>query len=125
MFTPQKPCKSFNIEVTPCLKVLSLSSSIGCYYFCRQIHKDIRSQQSVAIHWGTFPLTEEGLNDPPKQLKLALSKEEDSLMPFVTIQHGGTLEVAGKNTEEDFGNDSFLRDKYDPLSNVGVQQDVL
>ncbi|MDX1709014.1 MAG: MBL fold metallo-hydrolase, partial [Desulfobacterales bacterium] len=33
-----------------------------------QIHKDLRSKQSVAIHWGTFILTDEPLDDPPQRL---------------------------------------------------------
>lgn len=34
-----------------------------------QIHKDIRCRKSVGIHWGTFPLANEGLNEPAEVLK--------------------------------------------------------
>jgi N-acyl-phosphatidylethanolamine-hydrolysing phospholipase D len=33
-----------------------------------QIHLDIRAKRSVGIHWGTFELTDESLDEPPKQL---------------------------------------------------------
>ncbi|MGA0557838.1 MBL fold metallo-hydrolase [Larkinella sp. VNQ87] len=34
-----------------------------------QIHEDIRSQQSVAIHYGTFPLADDGENEPIEELR--------------------------------------------------------
>src|SRR5262249_2288625 len=37
-----------------------------------KIHKDVRSKQSMATHFGTFPLADDGKEDPVKQLKLAL-----------------------------------------------------
>jgi N-acyl-phosphatidylethanolamine-hydrolysing phospholipase D len=33
-----------------------------------QIHLDIRAKRSVGIHWGTFELTDESLDEPPTQL---------------------------------------------------------
>jgi N-acyl-phosphatidylethanolamine-hydrolysing phospholipase D len=33
-----------------------------------QIHFDIAAKRSVGIHWGTFELTDESLDEPPKQL---------------------------------------------------------
>ena len=39
------------------------------------VHCDIRSNKSVGIHWGTFILTNEPVNEPPNALKdAALSK---------------------------------------------------
>eukprot|EP00980_Cylindrotheca_fusiformis_P016243 scaffold4829_cov129-Cylindrotheca_fusiformis.AAC.3 len=58
-----------------------------------QIHKDLRSEKSVAIHWGSFPLGEEDMKDPPKQLKLALEKEDIDEIDFCALGHGATIEV--------------------------------
>ncbi|MEP7299010.1 MAG: MBL fold metallo-hydrolase [Burkholderiales bacterium] len=33
-----------------------------------QIHLDVNAKRSVGIHWGTFELTDESLDEPPKQL---------------------------------------------------------
>ena len=33
-----------------------------------QIHLDIAAKRSVGIHWGTFELTDESLDEPPQQL---------------------------------------------------------
>ncbi len=56
-----------------------------------QAHLDARSRKSVAIHWGTFILTDEPLDEPPKRLKEA--KEGLNVPPddFVVLKHGETI----------------------------------
>ena len=55
-----------------------------------QIHKDIGSQKSVAIHWGTFILTDEPLDEPPKKLAAALQENQISAEDFLVLKHGET-----------------------------------
>ncbi|KAL3939309.1 MAG: hypothetical protein SGBAC_005951 [Bacillariaceae sp.] len=62
-------------------------------YEAVQIHKDLRSHKSIAIHWGTFPLSEENLQEPPLQLKLALEEEKIDENEFIAICHGSSVEV--------------------------------
>ena len=31
-----------------------------------QIHQDIRARHSIGVHWGTFPLTAEPIEEPPE-----------------------------------------------------------
>jgi N-acyl-phosphatidylethanolamine-hydrolysing phospholipase D len=57
------------------------------------IHKKIRSKQSVAIHWGTFALSEESLDDPPKLLE-RLKQQDEQVLNMHAIVHGATMEVA-------------------------------
>ncbi len=56
-----------------------------------QIHKDLRSKKSVAIHWGTFILTDEPLDEPPKRLAAALQQNQIPKEDFLVLQHGQTI----------------------------------
>jgi L-ascorbate metabolism protein UlaG (beta-lactamase superfamily) len=39
-----------------------------------RIHQDVRSEQSVGMHWATFKLTDEHLSEPPVYLRKALKE---------------------------------------------------
>ena len=57
-----------------------------------QIHQDLKSEQSVGIHWGTFPLADEPYFEPAQLLKrfcleAGISFEKE----FVLLRHGETL----------------------------------
>ena len=39
-----------------------------------QIHKDIQSKKSIAMHWGTFQLTDEPMDEPSKTFKISVIK---------------------------------------------------
>jgi N-acyl-phosphatidylethanolamine-hydrolysing phospholipase D len=55
-----------------------------------KIHQDLRSQQSIGMHWGTFKLTDEPLDEPP--VYLARSLAEAGLPPetFLVLKIGET-----------------------------------
>lgn len=74
-------------------------------YEALQIHKDLKSKRSIAIHWGTFPLANEPLLEPPQLLYEAVYKYNDHLqkngvndeyVDFVAIAHGLSLECKGE-----------------------------
>ncbi|MFC1836970.1 MBL fold metallo-hydrolase, partial [Thermodesulfobacteriota bacterium] len=56
-----------------------------------QVHKDVRSKRSVGIHWGTFMLTDEPLDEPPKRLRVAGEKNKLAKDEFVALKHGETI----------------------------------
>jgi len=56
-----------------------------------QVHLDIKSRRSVAIHWGTFILTDEPLDEPPERLKSALDKRNVEKDSFMVLKHGETI----------------------------------
>ena len=58
-----------------------------------KIHQDVRSQLSVACHWGTFHLTDEPLTEPPSLLQNALSEQNLSSKNFKVLSPGETLMV--------------------------------
>ena len=57
------------------------------------IHCDVRSRQSIAMHWGTFVLTDEPLDEPPKELARVLREKQIDPGRFRVLQHGETIHV--------------------------------
>jgi len=55
-----------------------------------QIHKDIQSKQSIAMHWGTFQLTDEPMEEPVELLKSLINQKNLSKKEFISMQHGET-----------------------------------
>jgi len=62
-------------------------------YEAVQIHTDLGSKKSVGIHWGTYRLTAEPLDEPPRLLATVL--KEKGLLPteFITTLIGQTVIV--------------------------------
>lgn len=58
-----------------------------------QIHLDLQARQSLGIHWGTFQLTDEPLDEPPRALRQALRARDIDVNSFVTLRPGGTLQI--------------------------------
>ena len=56
-----------------------------------QAHIDLRSRKSVAMHWGTFMLTDEPLDEPPIMLKKAMLEKGIPENEFLVLQHGETV----------------------------------
>jgi L-ascorbate metabolism protein UlaG (beta-lactamase superfamily) len=54
-------------------------------------HKDLESKLSVGMHWGTFKLTYEAMNEPPAYLRKVLEQEQIPLRSFVTLPIGATI----------------------------------
>ncbi|WP_165855667.1 MBL fold metallo-hydrolase [Marinobacter sp. JSM 1782161] len=55
-----------------------------------RIHRDIGARQSVAMHWGTFVLTDEPMDEPPRRLHQALADQGVAEADFRIMQHGET-----------------------------------
>ena len=58
-----------------------------------KMHLDLRARTSLAIHWGTFELTDEPLDLPPQQLAAELGKAGISAERFPVVAHGQTLRL--------------------------------
>ena len=55
-----------------------------------QVMRDIGAQQAVGIHWGTFPLTDEALDQPIADLASALKAADVPAERFLLFRHGET-----------------------------------
>jgi len=60
-----------------------------------QIHLDVQSRCSVASHWGTFPLTDEPLTEPPRLLRASLAQQQLSQDSFKVLRIGETVSFPG------------------------------
>jgi N-acyl-phosphatidylethanolamine-hydrolysing phospholipase D len=55
-----------------------------------QAHKDLGARQSIGIHWGTFELTDESLDQPPRDLVIARDEMNVSATDFFVMEIGET-----------------------------------
>lgn len=53
-----------------------------------QVHHDVGSEQSIAIHFGTFPLGDDGQQEPVEDLQKVLQEQNISSKEFMTLQEG-------------------------------------
>lgn len=71
------------------------------------IHEQLHCEKSIGIHWGSFPLSEEAMDEPPKLLKEAAEKAD---VDFTTIALGSSVVVeADESDDEDDDDDDELR----------------
>ena len=54
------------------------------------IHQDLRARRSLGMHWGTFELTDEPMDEPPRKLTGELAAAGISTDTFYLMQHGET-----------------------------------
>ena len=55
-----------------------------------RIHRDVQSRLSVGMHWGTFILTDEPVDEPPQRLARALHEQGIPHDDFIVMRHGQT-----------------------------------
>ncbi len=63
-------------------------------YDAVQIHCDLQAKQSIGMHWGTFVLTDEPMDEPPRKLADALAKKGLPPDCFSVMTHGETRTIA-------------------------------
>ena len=57
------------------------------------IHRDLRAKLSVAVHWGTFQLTDEALDAPVTDLAAARTKLGVPDDAFIVLRHGASRQI--------------------------------
>jgi L-ascorbate metabolism protein UlaG (beta-lactamase superfamily) len=58
-----------------------------------QAHLDLESRQSIGMHFGTFQLTTEGIDDPIRALEEARLTRDVAPMDFQTLSFGGSVRM--------------------------------
>jgi len=59
-----------------------------------KIHQTIHAKQSIGIHWGSFEMADESLDEPPRLLAQERKKAGLKEHEFITLQHGETLDLS-------------------------------
>ena len=59
-----------------------------------QIHRDLGARQSLGMHWGTFELTDESLDEPPRELARVRQAAGVSEDDFFVLAVGQTKRFA-------------------------------
>jgi N-acyl-phosphatidylethanolamine-hydrolysing phospholipase D len=77
-----------------------------------KIHQDLRSKQSIAIHWGTYPMTDEDKIEPALELARARDLVELPTDKMFTLAHGETW-IVGDQPRNDLATKyPYLYGKY-------------
>lgn len=59
-----------------------------------QVMLDVRADAAIGVHWGTFPLSDESLDEPPRALARALAERALPAERFRVLSPGETLRVS-------------------------------
>jgi N-acyl-phosphatidylethanolamine-hydrolysing phospholipase D len=65
-----------------------------CLYSQVRIHQDVRSRRSIGIHFGTFCLTDEAMDEPVALLSQELAKAALPPSAFLALLHGALIVTA-------------------------------
>jgi N-acyl-phosphatidylethanolamine-hydrolysing phospholipase D len=68
-----------------------------------RIHLDLAARRSLGIHWGTFELTDEPLDEPPRALAAARRKLGVADTAFVLTAIGQTLRLPRRGESPNTG----------------------
>jgi L-ascorbate metabolism protein UlaG (beta-lactamase superfamily) len=55
-----------------------------------QVMLDVCAARAIGMHWGTFPLSDESLDEPPQELARALARRGLDADCFTVLRHGET-----------------------------------
>ena len=53
-----------------------------------KIFKDTETKKAIGVHWGTFKLSTEPLDEPPQKIINLLEKNNISKNQFLILKHG-------------------------------------
>jgi L-ascorbate metabolism protein UlaG (beta-lactamase superfamily) len=57
------------------------------------IHQEVRSEKSIGCHFGTFPLADEGPDDPVEDLAHSLTRQSIPRDQFITLTEGESIVI--------------------------------
>lgn len=64
-----------------------------------QVMLDVNADAAIGVHWGTFPLADESLDQPPRDLASAVAARGLPPDRFTVLQHGETRRGASRDAD--------------------------
>ncbi len=61
-----------------------------------RIFQDVHAKKAIGIHWGTFELADEPLDEPPRLLADAVRQAGLPADAFIVLKHGEMIRLDGK-----------------------------
>lgn len=68
------------------------------------IHQDVQAETSIGIHFGTFPMADDGMTEPPEELAKARAKHGVADTSFITLEEGSSETFSMDKTSVKTGN---------------------
>ncbi|MBN8508457.1 MAG: MBL fold metallo-hydrolase, partial [Burkholderiales bacterium] len=62
-----------------------------------QVHRELGAKRSLGVHWGTFELTDEALDEPPRALAAARRAQGVADDAFIVLPVGGTWKLPARD----------------------------
>jgi N-acyl-phosphatidylethanolamine-hydrolysing phospholipase D len=62
-----------------------------------QVHRELGAKRSLGVHWGTFELTDEALDEPPRALAAARRAQGVADEAFIVLPIGGTWKLPARS----------------------------
>jgi len=73
-----------------------------------KVFQDLGSEYALAIHWGTFKLTLEKMDEPPRKLQSALEKAGVLTNKFRVLKHGASWKKPFQIPRNNLEREEFL-----------------
>jgi N-acyl-phosphatidylethanolamine-hydrolysing phospholipase D len=64
-----------------------------------KVHETLRVKESLGVHWGTFCLSEEPMDEPPRLLEKAIEEAGVDAETFRTVSIGSTIDIVPHRTQ--------------------------
>jgi L-ascorbate metabolism protein UlaG (beta-lactamase superfamily) len=58
-----------------------------------KVHLDVNAELSIGMHFGTFPLADDGQDRPQNELKAALKEHPVNEEEFILLEEGQSLSL--------------------------------
>ncbi len=86
------------------------------------VHRDVKSKRSYGIHWGSFRLTPEDVNEPPRLLIEEAKRQNIDPAEFATIEIGQSVSIPLSSSSSSSTKGKGAAEEALPESKLGTKQ---